>query len=526
VLNRVPFIAVSLLAALAAVSLTLAAPQENAAADLHFEITLAKGLTPDVPDGRLLLVLSRDPDVEPRSAIGETGLKAPPLLGVDVKGLTAHSKIVIDRKAAIFPLANLAKLPSGDYRVQAVFHSNRDLNLPDAPGNLFSDPVSVKLDPARGGVKLELAHKIPEEQPPLETDYVKYVKIKSELLSKFHGRPMFLRAGVILPRDFDKDKDRVYPLFVRSGGYGTRYTHVDAQMAKETPFRKLWLADQTPRMLFLHLDGAGPYGDPYQVNSANNGPYGDAITQELIPFVEKKYRGIGQSYARVVEGHSTGGWVSLALQIYYADFFNGCWSHAPDPVDFRAYELIDIYSDDNAYVNRLGFERPANRTVDGDTRYDVRHECLLEVVLGRGDRWELSGKDWCAWNAAFGPRGADGLPKPLWDGKTGQIDRTVLEHWQQYDLRRVLQKHWPVLGPRLKGKLHIWVGEADDYFLNNAVHLLDDFLTEAKPAYDGTITYGPRKDHSWRGLTDKQIMEDMAAAIEKGRKERGGAPKP
>ncbi len=296
-------------------------------------------------------------------------------------------------------------------------------------------------------------------------------------------------------------------------------------MGKESGFRKLWLADKTPRMLFLHLDGAGPYGDPYQVNSANNGPYGDAITQELIPFVEKKYRGIGQSYARVLEGHSTGGWVSLALQVYYADFFNGCWSHAPDPVDFRAYELIDIYKDENAYVNRFGFERPANREIDGDTRYDVRHECLLEVVLGRGDRWELSGKDWCAWNAVYGPRGADGLPKPLWDGKTGKIDRSVVEHWKQYDLRLVLQKNWPVLGPKLKGKIHIWVGDADTYFLNNAVHLLDDFLSKAKPAYEGSITYGPRKDHSWRGISDKQIFNEMAAAIEKGRKERE-SPKP
>jgi hypothetical protein len=521
-LKRATFVSTSLVGLVAALSLVLAAEPDQAT-DLRFEITVAKGLTPQAADGRLLLVLGRDPDVEPRQSIGDTGRNAAPLLGVDVKGLVANSKIVVDRKAAIFPIANLAKLPPGEYRVQAVFHSNRDLNLHDAPGNLYSDPVAVKLDPVKGGVvKLELAHKIPNEQPPEETEYVKYVKIKSELLSKFHGRPMFLRAGVILPRDFDKEKDRTYPLFVRIGGYGTRYTHVDGLMQRGSDFRKLWLADQTPRMLFLHLDGAGPYGDPYQVNSANNGPYGDAVTQELIPFVEKKFRGIGQPYARVLEGHSTGGWVSLALQIFYPDFFNGCWSHAPDPVDFRAYELIDIYADENAYVNKYGFERPANREISGETRYDVRHECLLEVVLGRGDRWELSGKDWCAWNAVYGPRGDDGSPKPLWDGKTGQIDRSVVEHWKQYDLRRVLQKNWPMLGPKLKGKIHIWVGDADTYFLNNAVHLLDDFLTKAKPAYEGTITYGPRKDHGWRGITDKQIMEDMAAAIEKGRKEREG----
>jgi S-formylglutathione hydrolase FrmB len=523
--NRISAVAGFILIALATGPAFTAEPDKNVT-DLRFEITLAKGVTPAAPDGRLLLVLSREPNGEPRQSIGDTGVDAAPFLGVDAKGINANSKIVVDQKAAMFPIANLAKLPPGEYRVQAVFHSNRDLNLHDAPGNLYSDPVTVKLDPASGGVvKLELTHQIPDEQLPEETEYVKYVKIKSELLSKFHGRPMYLRAGVILPRDFDKDKDRTYPLFVRIGGYGTRYTVVEAMMEKGAYWRKLWLADKTPRMLFLHLDGAGPYGDPYQVNSANNGPYGDAVTQELIPYVEKKFRGIGQSYARVVEGHSTGGWVSLALQIFYPDFFNGCWSFSPDPVDFRAYELIDIYSDKNAYVNKHGFERPAKREISGDTVYDVRHECLLEVVLGRSDRWELSGKDWCAWNAVYGPRGADGLPKPLWDGKTGKIDPSVVEHWQQYDLRRVLQKNWQVLGPKLKGKIHISSGEADDYFLNNAVHLLDDFLTLAKPAFEGRITYGPRRDHSWRAISHEQMFDEMAAAIEKGRKEQA-APKP
>jgi hypothetical protein len=205
------------------------------------------------------------------------------------------------------------------------------------------------------------------------------------------------------------------------------------------------------------------------------------------------------------------------LQVFYPDFFAGAWSHAPDPVDFRAYELIDVYRDDNAYVNRHGFPRPAMRETNGDTVYDVRHEVQLERVLGRGGRWELSGRDWASWNATFGPRGADGLPKPLWDGASGKIDRAVLEHWKKYDLRLVLEKDWPTLGPKLRGKVHVWVGDADDYFLNNAVHLLDNFLTKAKPAYEGKITYGPGKGHGWRGLSDKALAAEMAAAVERGR---------
>jgi hypothetical protein len=486
------------------------APAETA---LRFEVTAARGLLKAPQDGRLLVVLGRDKTPEPRRFIGETGLQAPPMLGADVTGFAADSVGVLDQKAIVFPIDRLGRLPAGDYYAQAVFHSNRDLNIADAPGNLYSDPVKVSLDPAKGGVvKLELTHAIPDDEPA-DADDVKYIKFHSELLSKFHGRPMYLRVGLLLPPGFDKETDRRYPLRVHIGGYGTRYTAA-AQMRG-----RAWRDDAAPRMLLLHLDGAGPYGDPYQVNSDNNGPYGDAVTQELIPYVEKKYRGIGEPRARVLDGASTGGWVSLALQVFYPDFFNGCWSHAPDPVDFRAYELIDIYSDDNAYVNGHGFERPACRDLNSDVRYSVRHECLIERVLGRGDRWELSGKDWCAWNAVFGPRGKDGLPQPLWDGATGKLDRSVVEHWKKYDLRRVLEKDWKTLEPKLKGKVRIWVGEADDYYLNNAVHLLDASLKRAKPAFDGKITYGPGAGHGFRLLSEKELMLDMARAIEGGKRE-------
>jgi hypothetical protein len=500
-----------------------AAADPPAATGLRFEVTVGPGLVDAPRAGRLLVVLGKKKSPEPRASIGETGMNVPPLLGRDVKGLAPGVTATVDQAAATFPIANLGALPAGDYFVQAVLDANPDFKLPDAPGNLYSEPVAAKLDPARGGtVKLTLTRQVPPEQRPAETEYVQSVVLRSELLSRFHRRPYYLRAGVILPRDFARTRDVRFPLWVRIGGYGTRYTAVEDLMAEGSPFRDAWLADGAPRMVLLHLDGAGPYGDPYQVNSANNGPYGDAVTRELIPYVEKRYRCVGRPYARVLDGHSTGGWVSLALQVFYPDFFNGAWSHAPDPVDFRAFELIDVYRDANAYVNRFGFERPSERTVAGDVKTTVRHEVQLERVLGRGDRWELSGKDWGAWNATFGPRGDDGLPRPLWDGVSGRIDRTVLEHWKKYDLRLVLQKDWPTLGPKLRGKLRVWVGEADDYFLNNAVHLLDDFLAKAKPAYGGKITFGPRQGHGWRGLSDKQMLEEMAAAVERGRKEAEG----
>ena len=487
----------------------------------RFEVSIAEGLTAKPQDGRLLVLLGRKKEGEPRHAIDAEDEDGPAILARDVKGLTQGSTAIVDAEAATYPFERLSQLPKGDYIIQAVLDVNPSLKRIDAPGNLYSEPKAVTLDPAKGEVvKIELKHQSPAEQPPEETEHVKYVKIQSELLSKFHRRPVDLRAGVILPRGFKDDKDKHYPLRVRIGGYGTRYTEVREAMDESSAFRKAWQADGAPPMVLLHLDGAGPYGDPYQINSDNNGPYGDAVTQELIPYVEKTYRCIGKPYARVLDGASTGGWVSLALQVFYPDYFNGAWAHAPDPVDFRAYELINIYEDENAYVNHHGFERPASRDEDGDTRTTVRHECRMEAALGMGGRWELSGRDWCAWNAVFGPRGADGLPKPLWDGKTGKIDADVLDHWKKYDLRLRLEQDWATLGVKLRGKLHIWVGEADDYFLNNAVHLLDDFLSEAHPSFGGKITYAMGKNHFWRGLTEREMMDEMAARVEKGRKEK------
>ncbi len=422
-----------------------------AATNLRFEVAVARGLLPDAADGRVLVVLGRDLKKEPRLGVSHYTQGAGVVLGSDLRAPAAT--VVLDQTAMIYPLGHLAQLPAGTFAVQAVLQRNRDLCLVNAPGNLYSTPLAVTLDPARGGtVRLELTKALPVDELPADTDDVKFFKLRSAMLTQFHGRPMYLRAGLILPRNFARDPERRYPLRVHIGGYGTRYTAAAAMMSPLAAFRGTWLADDTPRMLLLHLDGAGPYGDPYQVNSANNGPCGDAIIRELIPYVEEKYRGIGAGHARVLDGGSTGGWVSLALQIFYPDFFAGTWSHAPDPVDFRAYELLNIYQDDNAYVNAHGFERPASRDLNGDVRTTVRHECRLERVLGRSDRWELSGMDWCAWNATFGPRGADGLPQPLWDGKTGKLDRAVTEHWKKYDLRLVLQNNWPALAPKLAVK--------------------------------------------------------------------------
>ena len=507
-----PLITAGILLAL----ISLYPPNHNArTAALRFEVTVAQGLIASPQNGRLFLVMGPKNQPEPRLTIGRTGLDASPLLGRDVKNFGPGVPGVLDETCVTFPIDNLAKLSAGDYFVQALFDSNIDLKSVNAAGNLYSQPRRVHIDPAQGGViKIELTEKVPDEQLPAETDYLKYVKIQSNLLSKFHGRPIYLRAGVILPRGFDIEPSKRFPLRVHIGGYGSRFTNVQRMMSAGSGFRDTWLSDGTPRMVFLHLDGDGPYGDCYQVNSDNNGPYGDAVTQELIPFVEQKFRCIGQPWARVLDGGSTGGWVSLALQIFYPDFFNGTWSGFPDGVDFRGFQLINIYADQNAYVNKHGFERPSARELSGDVRFTIRHECQMENVMGLGNSYTMSGEQWGAWNAAYGPRGTD-RPAPLWDAQTGKINSAITEHWKKYDLRMVLEQNWKTLGPKLRGKLTIWVGEADEYFLNNAVHLLDAFLSKADPPYEGKIIYGPGKGHGWMPFREREIMDQMAEAINK-----------
>jgi S-formylglutathione hydrolase FrmB len=480
---------------------------------LNFEVAIRKGLTPEPEDGRLFIIISRTNSPEPRFTLTKTGPDAPLVIARDINGFASGINIGLDQHDL---MASKAQRESrGTHTIQALFDSNRDMRSPNAPGNLYSKPEPFQFNSVRTGtVKLELTQQVPPDQLPPETSDLKFVKLQSKLLSRFHGRPIFLRAGIILPRDYEREASRQYALWVRIGGLNGHYTVVSRLMANDSEFRKTWLGENTPRLILVQLDGAGPYGDPYQINSANNGPYGDALIQELIPHIEARFRAIAQPRARVLSGTSTGGWVALALQVFYPDFFNGAWASCPDPVDFRALELVNIYQDENFYMNKNGYERPSARDSKGDITLTVRDEVGMEKRLGRGNDFLLSGEQWGEWNAAFGPRGANGLPVPLWDVESGAINRAVAEQWKKYDLRLVLEKNWKTLGPKLRGKIHIAAGEADQYFLNNAVHLLEESLSRADPPFEGKITYGPGKTHGWTNLSLRQMLGEMEASTD------------
>jgi hypothetical protein len=522
-----------------------------AQAETRFEISYDKSAHRGPITGRVILVVSRTDRPEPRLQIAPN---ATPIFGVDAEALQPGQAVVIDQTTFGHPVGSLAELPAGDYFVQAVLNVYTKCERSDgrtlwvhwdmrgrffnvSPGNLYSDVQKVRLDPAAGyKVNLLLNHVIPPTDPPKETKWIKRLEIKSELLSKFWGVPVTLGATVILPKGYDEHADVRYPVVYAQGYVGSPafYFNEDPASLKQQEglrassnvqpgyeFFQEWTSDNFPRFLLVTFVEPSPFfPDGYGVNSANNGPYGDTVTQELIPHVEKQFRAIGKPYARILEGASTGGWGSLALQLKYPDFFGGAWVFNPDPIDFRRYLLVNIYEDENAFTapgrSWIPAERPMRRSAEGQVNLTVRQVSQFEAVLGSKGR---SGYQFNAWEAVYGPVGEDGYPRPLWDKRTGKIDREVALYMRDngYDLRHYAEKNWATLGPRLTGKLHFIAGDMDNFYLNLAVYLFEEFTKKTtNPKSDATFEYGrPMKGHSWHAKNFADMLRDMAEQVKK-----------
>jgi len=536
-LSPVPIISVAI-----AVVITIPA----VAPAVEFKIALPAEVGTEAVDGRVLLLLTTNDETEPRFQV-RAGFRAIQVFGVEVEGLVSDSTVRIDDSIQGYPAAGLAAVPPGEYHVQAVLHRYSTFNRGDghtvklpmdrgegqqwnrAPGNLFSLPRLIAFDPSSDTeIAITLDQIIPPIEPPADTDYVKHLRIQSELLTEFWGRPMFLGAHVLLPHGYNEHSDARYPLMIFHGHfpadlgdfrteppdpnleceYSERfrvecYNRIQQQEAYESYQR--WISPDFPRFLVIEIQHANPYyDDSYAVNSANLGPYGDAITHELIPYIESKFRGLGAGWARFLYGGSTGGWEALAAQVFYPDDYNGAFAACPDPIDFRAYVSMNIYTDANAYYYEGPFrrlEKPSYRDWLGAIYSTIRDDSQMEHVLGPKNR---SGQQFDIWEAVYSPVGDDGYPQPLWDVDTGVIDPEVALYWRDnYDLRFILERDWQTLGPKLEGKIHIFTGDMDNYYLNNAVYLMEDFLeTTTDPYYAGEIDYGDRAEHCWNGDHD------------------------
>ena len=522
------------------IPIVLLAGSDEVGNGFRFAISFPEGLSEEALDGRLLLMISNDDRAEPRFQISD-GPGTQLIFGIDVDGLKPGEKAVIDSSVFGYPLKSISDIPPGAYRIQALLHIYETFHRADghvvklpmdrgegqhwhrAPGNLYSSPVNVRIDPTKDAeFSIELDSVIPPFPEPEDTKYLKHIRIQSKLLTEFWGRPMHLGAIILLPEDFEAHPEARYPLVIYHGHFHSEfYTPVGFRETPPDPgltgyeetyeeysykFYKDWTSEGFPRVIIVTIQHANPYyDDSYAVNSANLGPYGDAITYELIPHIEKNYRGIGEGWARTLYGGSTGGWEALGVQIFYPDDYNGCWAACPDPIDFRAYQIVNIYEHQNAYYFDSAWKktpRPGRRNYLGEISATMQEMNHRELVIGANGR---SGGQWDIWQAVFGPVGEDGYPKPIWDKKTGEIDRSVAGYWREnYDLRCILQRDWATLGPKLKGKIHIYVGDMDNYYLNDAVYLMEEFLeSTTDPYYDGTVEYGDRFEHCWSGDHDQ-----------------------
>jgi len=510
-----------------------------------FVVTYAGDRSSEALDGRLLLLLSTDASEEPRFQISATSLKSQQVFGIDVDGWRPGQEAVFRGDVLGYPVESLSAIPAGTYRVQALLHRYETFHRSDghvvklpmdrgegqqwskAPGNLYSSPREISFDPAKSPtIRIRLDRTIPPIPDPPTTKYVKHEKVLSRILSKFWGRSMYLGAHVLLPEGFAEHPEARYPLVVFHGhfpetiggfreeppdpnlkpDYSDRfhvagYNRTQQELAWQ--FYRDWTSPGYPRYLVVEIQHANPYyDDSYAVNSANLGPYGDAIVLELIPYLEQKYRALGGGWSRFLYGGSTGGWEALAAQIFYPDEFNGAWAACPDPIDFHAYGVVDVYADDNAYFAQGPWKSvptPGHRDYLGRVSSTVEQMNRMELVLGTKGR---SGGQYDIWQAVFSPAGPDGYLEPIWDKRTGVIDKKVAAYWKEhYDLVNILRRDWNGgLGRKLEGKIHIYVGEADNYYLNDAVYLADEFLKGTKdPDYGGEVDYEARAEHCWNG---------------------------
>ena len=507
-----------------------------------FEITYPEKFSENGYDGRLLLMISNNNNAEPRFQINDSH-HTQIIFGIDVESWKSGETQIFDSNVYGYPIKSIENLKEGEYYVQAFLHKYETFNLSTgykvklpkdqgegqkwniSPKNLYSTPKKVKISKS-GTVKLSLENEISPIEPIKDSKYIKHVKIKSEMLSKFWGRDMFLQANVLVPHNFNKNSKVKYPLMIFHGHFPNTFrgfrTEPPAAPKKDTIYNsrfgitgykyiqekeaydlyKNWISDDFPRFIAIEIQHQNPYyDDSYAVNSANLGPYGDAITYELIPHVENLFNGVGEGWGRFLYGGSTGGWEALAVQVFYPSEYNGCFAACPDPIDFRAFTVVNIYEDENAYYHKSDYKktlRAGMRDGKGIIKshlIDMNHR---EMVLGSKGR---SGDQWDIWQAVFSPAGDDGYPKPIWDKKTGKIDKYVAEYWKEnYDLSYILERDWNKIGNDLIGKLHIYCGDMDNYYLNNAVVLTEEFLESTKnPYYEGEVDYGNLAEHCWNG---------------------------
>lgn len=514
-----------------------AAQASAADAGVVFRVSFPSQVRSQPVDGRLFLMISRQ--AQPEVRLQSTWFNSPQMVAVDVRRWQPGQKQVVDANASGTPLLSLRDLPPGDYYVQAVLNVYTEFHRADgrvvlahmdqwegqqfnrSPGNLHSRVKRLRID-SSGEYELELTEIIPPIEVAADTEWVKRVRIQSDLLTRFWGRPMYLGATVLLPRDYASNPAARYPVIYSPAGHFNLSPPFG--FGEEHEFSRDWRSDDFPRVILITLLDPTPFADwSGGVNSANNGPYGDAIVTELLPYLETHFRIQREPSARALTGMASGGREALALQLTQPELFGGAWVFHPWAFEFSHYFTLDIHENDNAYVVKpedlpswarnpsdwLPVERHLARTPNGPPIASFRQVSQHDVVMAGMAGGDCIGVD----DAIFSPVGADGYPKRLWDRKTGQIDRSVAEYWREHgDLAYYAKRNWPRIGPALKGKLHLFAGDADSFGRNYGVHAFEEVLRSLSPGAEATFEYGPLKAE-WHPMTNAELVRQISASL-------------
>lgn len=472
---------------------------------LKFNVQLASDPKAGPMSGRLFVFVSDRDSGEPMS--GLNWFRPQPFFAIDVRDFAQGQSRTVDASADGYP-QSLADLPPGKYRVQALF--DQDFYFPDpadGPGNVYSQTQVLELDPGKSGaIPLVLDQTVPESKFT-ETKWLKFVQRPSRLLSDYHRREVIDRVAVVLPASYYDQPERRYPVFYEVSGFGGTLARMGTRFAEEPPVA----AEGDAEFIYVLLSGECKWGHHVYANSAANGPRGDALVNEMIPYIDQQFRTVADPRARFVGGHSSGGWSSLWLQVTYPETFGGVWSTSPDPVDFRDWQGTNLYVDPppSVFIDEKGNRRPlARRGTEPILWYDTF--CKMDDVLGRGGQLR-------SFEAVFSPLGDDGEPARCWDRSTGRVNPKIVDQWKKYDISLILEQNWPSLKDRLAGKIHVSMGDLDTFYLNGATALLKDRLKAL--GSDAEVEIVPGKDHGsiltplLRATRQRQMTEAFLKAF-------------
>ena len=487
--------------------ITVCATATGASACPTFQVSFDETVRAEPVTGRLVVYLI--PDTARMSRVDPADgpfFQAPqPMFGIDVEGLAPGQAVALGEQHGVAYPGSVCDLAPGGYRVQAVLDMARDnSSWAGEPGNLYSAVQRVDIPGADDSaypdftIDIQLSNVVPDRtaQAFAETDGAELVEVRSALLSTFHGRDVTLRAGVVYPDAYDETKQ--YPAFYVVPGFGGDHTialgDVRRRGYRQTPERALFDAN----IFVIILDPESGNGHHLFANSACNGPVGDALVQELVPEITRRFNLIDAREARIVRGHSSGGWSALWLALNYPETFGHAFASAPDPVDFRAFQAINIYEDANAYMTGEA-PVPSYRTqsiLGDDVKMTVAQENAMEEVLGPDN---ASGQQWDSWFAVFGLCDDAGNPKALWDAKTGAIDPAVAQQFASHDIGRLVREDPERYGPIFRDRVHLVIGAKDSFYLERAVRLLLTDLRELGyapgPEDQGAIEIVPDANH-------------------------------